>query len=273
MQIQDAHLAPPQLIELIQYYVRHYSLDMKKVLCVDDYRFPSGVYAHKQRTLVLNFATMPKERYKFHLFVLDLVPSLWAVQICCMLYHLRKAIQYKQGMDHMSIQYREQDAMDWTYIEMLRLVGLDKNLFMPDKLVDQEKEETPMGIIGVRVRNELYNLWLKGGARVDAAGMAVKGAAELNRLRKFMKHEAVQELLPKIKDGKIGVKSSHWTFFSFYEVYIYVLDELCLQRNALRRRREKMMEVAKETTEKLEEAQAHRVKMHAATADNVPVGG
>lgn len=272
MQVKDAHLAPPQLIEMIRHYIRDYKLDLKRVLCVDDYRYPAGVYSRDARTLVLNFATMPNERYRFGLFMLDLIPSLWAVQICTMLYYLRKAIQHKEGETDRSKAWLEEDAMSWTYVEMLRLVGLDKDLFMPTTLADQETSIAPMGIIGLRARNSLSQRWHKGGARVDAAGFEVKGAVELNRLRKFLKHGAIKWLQAKIEKGEIGTKKSFYTFLNFYEWMVYAYDHCNVQEYAERTRKTKMIELSRETLTRLEDA-AERVKMKTASTDNLPAGG
>ena len=272
MHIQDAHLAPPQLIEMIHHYIRDYKLDLKRLLCVDDYRFPAGVYSHGARTLVLNFATMPTERYRFGLFMLDLIPSLWAVQICVMLYFLRKVIQHKEGEADRSKAWLEEDCMSWVYVEMLRLVGLDKDLFMPSALVDEENSQAPMGIIGLRVRNSLSQRWQKGGARVDAAGMHVKGAVELNRLRKFLKHGAIQWLTTKIGEGEIGKKSSFYTFLNFYEWMVYAYDQCNVQEYTERRRKTKMIELNRETLSRLEGV-AEKVKMEKASTNNLPAGG
>jgi len=273
MQVKDSHLAPPQLIEMLQHYVRDYSLDLKRVLCVDDYRYPAGVYSHDARTLVLNFATMPNERYRFGLFMLDLIPSLWAVQICVMLYNVRKAIQYKEGENERSKAWLEEDAMSWTYVEILRLVGLDKDLFMPDSLAEPDSDEAPMGIIGLRARNSLGHRWTKGGARVDLAGLQVKGAVELNRLRKFLKHGAIQWLNKKIKQGEIGTTKSFYTFLNFYEWMVYAYDQCNVQEYAERTRKTKMIDLGREELARFEGMKAERIKMAKASTDNLPAGG
>jgi len=273
MQVQEARLAPPQLIEMIRHYVRDYRLDLKRVLCVDDYRYPAGVYSRDARTLVLNFATMPNERYRFGLFMLDTIPSLWAVQICVTLYYLRKVIQHKEGVTDHSKAWLEEDCMGWVYVEMLRLVGIDKDLFMPDTLADQENSIAPMGIIGLRARMSLSQRWQKGGARADAAGMEVKGAVELNRLRKFLKHEAIQWLNKKIKKNEIGAKKSFYTFLSFYEWMVYAYDQCNVQEYAERTRKTKMIELGRETLARLEDVQTERVRMKQASTDNLPAGG
>lgn len=272
MQVKDARLAPPQLIEMIRHYVRDYKLDLKRVLCVDDYRYPAGVYARDARTLVLNFATMPNERYRFGLFMLDLIPSLWAVQICVTLYYLRRAIQHKEGEADRSKAWLEEDCMSWVYVEMLRLVGLDKDLFMPDTLADHENSVATMGIIGLRVRSNLSERWQRGGARVDAAGMEVKGAVELNRLRKFLKHEAVKWLVKKIEEGEIGTKKSFYTFLNFYEWMVYAYDQCNVQEYAERVRKTKMIDLGREELARLEGV-ADRIRMKRASTDNLPAGG
>jgi len=205
--------------------------------------------------------------------MLDMIPSLWAVQICVTLYYLRKVIQHKEGVTDHSKAWLEEDCMGWVYVEMLRLVGIDKDLFMPDTLADQENSIAPMGIIGLRARMSLSQRWQKGGARADAAGMEVKGAVELNRLRKFLKHEAIQWLNKKIKKNEIGAKKSFYTFLSFYEWMVYAYDQCNVQEYAERTRKTKMIELGRETLARLEDVQTERVRMKQASTDNLPAGG
>jgi hypothetical protein len=95
--------------------------------------------------------------------------------------------------------------------------------------------------------------------------MNVKGAVELNRLRKFLKHEAIQWLRRKIDKGEIGSKSSFYTFLNFYEWMVYAYDQCNVQEYAERTRKTKMIDLNRETLTRFEEVRA--------STHNLPAGG
>ena len=229
MRIENEELAPKELVQLILHYTHKeglYDKEIKRILFVDDPKFPDGIYNADKQTLVLNFGTMHQMIPAYGLDMLNRIGATWAVQFCVALSKIRAAIQHKQGMDNeMAKPARVKDAYEWTYIEMLRLVGLDNDLYMPDTMDD-------MGIMGHRLRIVLSNEYQKGGARIDAVGLTVKGAVEFNRLWKFMTHAAMKHMKEMVEEHELGRKNGFYNFLSFYEWYVYCNDHINIQKAA-----------------------------------------
>ena len=269
MKFEGEELAPKELVQLILHYTRKeglYDKEIKRILFVDDQKYPDGIYNVEKRTLVLNFGTMHQMIPAYGLDMLNRVAATWAVQFCVTLSKIRSVIQHKQGLDkELTKPARVKDAYDWTYIEMLRLVGLDKNLYMPDSMDD-------MGIMGHRLRIQLATEYKRGGARIDAAGLKVKGAVEFNRLWKFLTHNAMKYMKLMVEESDIGTEHGFYRFLNFYEWYVFCNDHINVQKAARTAANRRLSEYVHEQLANSKEREGGELKEEAA-GESTTTGG
>jgi hypothetical protein len=243
MEFAGAQLAPETLVRLILHYAHREDLhgkEIRKVLFVDDTKYPEGIYSERERTLVLNFGTMDKAIPAYDLYMLDRIPAIWAVQVCVALSKMRIAIQVKNGLDkQMTKRARVEDSYSWTYVEFMRLVFLDRNLYMPGEL-------SKMGIMGQRLREKLAAEYKRGGARIDLAGLQVKGAVEFNKLWRHLTHDAMLHLRKLRAKKEIGIAYGHHMFLSFYEWFVYCYEKYNIQKAAQKGANESIAEYAQD---------------------------
>ena len=228
MEIVGRELAPVAMVELIEHYAERLTLEIKRVIFIDDYESElTNAYEQEEKELCFNFAKLPIRVRSHGWGNLMFHAAMWAVQISAVLEVIRIAVQEQYfGFEKMDEEELDHDIDLFIGQELQSIAAKSPNLFMPEKMEE-------MGIIGQRIRNILNDEFDKGGARIDLAAWTCGGAVDTNEFRNFVKGEFVDNLQKEIVEGKMGVAHEGMYFLTIAEFLSLTCEDSCLTEDAL----------------------------------------